>query len=61
MGVFGVPIEISLRYAKVSVGLEGSDEKTLSWLYIPIVVVKCSDFLREKGTLFDLINATIPN
>ncbi len=49
VGIFGVPLQSSIKYANVAISL--ADEKGQSYIYgyVPIVVAKCGVFLKEKG------------
>ena len=50
VGIFGVPLQDSIKYANVAISL--TDEKGESYVYgyVPIVIAKCGVFLKEKGT-----------
>ena len=50
-GIFGIPLDVSIKYAHVAISL--MDERGASFVYgyVPIVVAKCGVFLKEKGTL----------
>ena len=56
-GIFGVPLQTSIRYANVAISLYNDDGKSYIYGYVPIVVAKCGVFLKEKG---ELINLTHP-
>jgi hypothetical protein len=48
-GIFGVPLQVSIKYANVAISLTDSDGKSFIYGYVPIVVAKCGVFLKEKG------------
>lgn len=50
-GIFGVPLNVSIKYANVAISLTGEDGKSFVYGYVPIVVAKCGVFLKDKGTL----------
>lgn len=52
-GIFGVPLQTSIRYANVAISLYDSEGKSYIYGYVPIVVAKCGIFLKEKGTKSD--------
>jgi hypothetical protein len=47
--VFGVPLQISIRYANVAISLFDEQGKSYIYGYIPIIIAKCGVFLKEKG------------
>ncbi|WEW57341.1 GTPase activating protein (GAP) for Rho1p [Emydomyces testavorans] len=49
-GIFGVPLNVSIKYANVAISLTGDDGKSFVYGYVPIVVAKCGVFLKEKAT-----------
>ncbi|KAH0541595.1 hypothetical protein FGG08_003943 [Glutinoglossum americanum] len=49
-GIFGVPLQVSIKYANVAISLTDSDGKSFIYGYVPIVVAKCGVFLKEKAT-----------
>ncbi|KAI2058770.1 GTPase activating protein (GAP) for Rho1p [Ophidiomyces ophidiicola] len=49
-GIFGVPLNVSIKYANVAISLTGEDGKSFVYGYVPIVVAKCGVFLKEKAT-----------
>ncbi|KAL9091655.1 MAG: hypothetical protein Q9165_004731 [Trypethelium subeluteriae] len=49
-GIFGVPLQTSIRYANVAISLYNDDGKSYIYGYVPIVVAKCGVFLKEKAT-----------
>ena len=48
-GIFGVPLQVSIKYANVAISLTDPDGKSFIYGYVPIVVAKCGVFLKEKG------------
>lgn len=48
-GIFGVPLQESIRYANVAISLTDGEGKSFVYGYVPIVVAKCGVFLKEKG------------
>ncbi|KAL1960554.1 hypothetical protein VTO42DRAFT_7133 [Malbranchea cinnamomea] len=48
--IFGVPLNVSIKYANVAISLTGEDGKRFIYGYVPIVVAKCGVFLKEKAT-----------
>lgn len=48
-GIFGVPLQTSIRYANVAISLYDQEGRTFIYGYVPIVVAKCGVFLKEKG------------
>ena len=49
-GIFGVPLQVSIRYANVAISLFDADGQSFIYGYVPIVVAKCGVFLKEKGS-----------
>ncbi|KIV99477.1 uncharacterized protein PV09_08897 [Verruconis gallopava] len=49
-GIFGVPLQTSVRYANVAISLQDSEGNSYVYGYVPIVVAKCGVFLKEKAT-----------
>ncbi|KAF1989895.1 RhoGAP-domain-containing protein [Aulographum hederae CBS 113979] len=49
-GIFGVPLQTSIRYANVAISLFDADGASYIYGYVPIVVAKCGVFLKEKAT-----------
>lgn len=47
--VFGVSLQVSLRYANVSISIEDDKGRKIIWGYIPIIVAKCGKHLKEYG------------
>jgi GTPase-activating protein SAC7 len=50
-GIFGVPLQTSVRYANVAISLTDPAGQSYIYGYVPIIVAKCGVFLKEKGTL----------
>jgi hypothetical protein len=48
-GIFGVPLQQSVRYANVAISLSDAQGQSYIYGYVPIVVAKCGVFLKEKG------------
>ena len=48
-GIFGIPLQTSVRYANVAISLQDADGHSYVYGYVPIVVAKCGVFLKEKG------------
>ena len=51
VGIFGVPLEISIKYANVAISLTNEQNESYVYGYVPIVVAKCGVFLKEKGKM----------
>ena len=51
VGIFGVPLEISIKYANVAISLTNEHNESYVYGYVPIVVAKCGVFLKEKGKI----------
>lgn len=49
-GIFGVPLQTSIRYANVAISLFNEQGQSYIYGYVPIVVAKCGVYLKEKGT-----------
>jgi hypothetical protein len=49
-GIFGVPLNVSIKYANVAISLTNDHGESFIYGYVPIVVAKCGVFLKEKGT-----------
>ena len=49
-GIFGVPLDVSIKYANVAISLMNEHGESFIYGYVPIVVAKCGVFLKEKGT-----------
>ena len=56
VGIFGVPLEVSIKYANVAISLTNEQGESYVYGYVPIVVAKCGVFLKEKGKLMYTIN-----
>ena len=48
-GIFGVPLQTSVKYANVAISLTNEQGESFIYGYVPIVVAKCGVFLKEKG------------
>jgi len=48
-GIFGVPLQNSIRYANVAISLINEEGESYIYGYVPIVVAKCGVYLKEKG------------
>jgi hypothetical protein len=48
-GIFGVPLQTSIRYANVAISLFNDEGQSYIYGYVPIVVAKCGVFLKDKG------------
>ena len=48
-GIFGVPLQQSIRYANVAISLLNDEGQSYIYGYVPIVVAKCGVFLKERG------------
>ena len=51
MGIFGIPLATSIKYANVAISLTDENGQSFIYGYVPIVVAKCGVFLKEKGKL----------
>lgn len=49
VGIFGVPLQTSIKYANVAISLTNEKGQSYIYGYVPIVVAKCGVFLKEKG------------
>ncbi|KAJ6123078.1 hypothetical protein N7512_005543, partial [Penicillium capsulatum] len=49
-GIFGIPLNVSIKYANVAVSLTNDKGESFIYGYVPIVVAKCGVFLKEKAT-----------
>jgi hypothetical protein len=49
-GIFGVPLQTSVRYANVAISLNDASGQSYIYGYVPIVVAKCGVFLKEQGS-----------
>lgn len=50
-GIFGVPLNVSIKYANVAISLTNDKGESFIYGYVPIVVAKCGVFLKEQGKL----------
>ncbi|KAL2817089.1 hypothetical protein BJX63DRAFT_116439 [Aspergillus granulosus] len=50
LGIFGVPLKVSIKYANVAISLTNDNGESFIYGYVPIVVAKCGVFLKEKAT-----------
>lgn len=48
-GIFGIPLNVSIKYANVAISLSNEHGESFIYGYVPIVVAKCGVFLKEKG------------
>ncbi len=53
VGIFGVPLQESIKYANVAISLTNDKGESYIYGYVPIVVAKCGVFLKEKGMISD--------
>lgn len=58
-GIFGVPLQTSIRYANVAISLFNDEGQSYIYGYVPIVVAKCGVFLKEKGERLALRSETM--
>lgn len=49
VGIFGVPLQVSIRYANVAISLTNEHGENYVYGYVPIVIAKCGVFLKERG------------
>ncbi|TKA83310.1 hypothetical protein B0A55_00594 [Friedmanniomyces simplex] len=49
-GIFGIPLQYSIRYANVAISLYDAEGQSYIYGYVPIVVAKCGVYLKEKAT-----------
>lgn len=54
-GIFGIPLNVSIKYANVAISLTNDNGESFIYGYVPIVVAKCGVFLKEKGTHTQLV------
>jgi hypothetical protein len=59
-GIFGVPLQSSIRYANVAISLFNEQGQSYIYGYVPIVVAKCGVYLKEKGMSIPRPNPYIP-
>ena len=48
-GIFGIPLNESIKYANVAISLTDDKGESFVYGYVPIVIAKCGVFLKEKG------------
>lgn len=48
-GIFGVPLNVSIKYANVAISLTNDKGESFIYGYVPIVVAKCGVFLKDQG------------
>lgn len=58
-GIFGVPLQTSIRYANVAISLFNDQGQSYIYGYVPIVVAKCGVYLKEKGVFIPWPNPHI--
>lgn len=51
-GIFGVPLDQSIKYANVAINVTDSNGESQVYGYVPVVVAKCGVYLKEKGTSY---------
>jgi GTPase-activating protein SAC7 len=51
-GIFGVPLNVSIKYANVAISLTNDKGESFIYGYVPIVVAKCGVFLKDQGMHF---------
>ena len=51
VGIFGVPLQDSIKYANVAISLTNEQGESYVYGYVPIVIAKCGVFLKEKGNM----------
>ncbi|KAF3933116.1 Oligophrenin-1 [Dactylella cylindrospora] len=49
-GIFGVPLQESIKYAKVAISMNDQNGNSFIYGHIPIVIAKCGVFLKDKAT-----------
>ena len=49
VGIFGVPLDVSIKYANVAISQIDDNGQSYLYGYVPIIVAKCGVFLKEKG------------
>lgn len=52
VGIFGVPLQVSIKYANVAISLTDENGESYVYGYVPIVIAKCGVFLKEKGNTY---------
>lgn len=56
LGVFGVPLVVSISYARGTVGYQDTDQVNhQSVASIPLIVSKCGSYLKRNGKLNDML------
>ena len=48
-GIFGVPLQVSIKYANVAISLQNENGENYVYGYVPIVIAKCGVYLKERG------------
>jgi len=48
--IFGVPLNVSTRYANVAISLYDDKGQSYIYGYTPLVVAKCGVYVKDKGT-----------
>lgn len=48
-GIFGVALNVSIKYANVAISLTNDKGESFIYGYVPIVVAKCGVFLKDQG------------
>jgi len=56
VGIFGVPLQNSIKYANVAISLTNEQGESYVYGYVPIVIAKCGVFLKEKGMAFWIVS-----
>ncbi|KIX08042.1 uncharacterized protein Z518_02697 [Rhinocladiella mackenziei CBS 650.93] len=56
--VMGVPVHESIRYANVAISIEDEEGQEFIFCYLPIVVAKCCNYLKDPGPNMKGIFAT---
>ena len=54
-GVFGISLQVSLRYASVAISQVGPDRNARIYGHIPVIVAKTGRYLKENGGLQDFV------
>ncbi|KAJ5688546.1 hypothetical protein N7462_002938 [Penicillium macrosclerotiorum] len=49
-GIFGIPLNVSIKYANVAISLNNEHGESHIYGYVPIVVAKCGVFLKDRAT-----------
>lgn len=58
-GVFGVPLDISIKYANVALSLISDDGDSMISGYVPLIIAKCGVFLKSNGLYRSAVLATL--